>query len=109
MEVVKEYNYNINGRNVVIKRHYAVKGNRAKKICELEEYFKNNYERVRDIKKLRDVYESYNNEHEDKISFSMLYQKYISVFGRRKKQTIKTDNNAVNKTDNNSENTESSR
>ena len=45
----------------------------------------------------------------------MLYQKYISVFGRRKKPTEtvnkavnKTDNNAVNKTDNSAENTENS-
>ena len=115
MEVVKEYNYKINGRNVCIKRNYTVKGIRSKKINELDEYFKNNYEAVKESKKLKDVFESYNNAHDDKISFSMLYQKYISVFGRRKKPTEtvnkavnkavnKTVNKAVNKTDNSADN-----
>ena len=84
MEVIKEYNYEKNGKNVCIKRSYTIKGTKGKKISDLDAYFTKNADTIKSSKKLRDVLASYNDEHEDKISFSMLYQKYKTVFGSRR-------------------------
>ena len=87
MEVVKEYEYERDGRNVCIRRAYNVKGTKHAKQCELDEYFKNNAETIKSCKKLNTILEDYNSKHNNKISFSMLYQKYKTVFGNRKTQS----------------------
>ena len=84
MEVVKEYEYERDGRKVCIRRAYNVKGTKHAKQCELDEYFKNNAETIKSCKKLNTILEDYNSKHNNKISFSMLYQKYKTVFGNRK-------------------------
>ena len=85
MEVFKEYEYVKNGKTIRIKRKYEVKGTRAIKQKELNEYFKNNADEIRSGKKLKEVLADYNNTHENKISYSMLYTKYKSLFGSLKK------------------------
>ncbi len=85
MEVCKEYKYVKNGKVIRIKRKYEVKGVRSIKQSELEEYFKNNADDIRTNKKLVEVLADYNNTHENKISYSMLYTKYKSLFGCLKK------------------------
>ena len=87
MEVVKEYEYERDGRKVCIRRAYNVKGTKHTKQCELDEYFKNNAETIKSCKKLNNVLDDYNNKHDNKISFSMLYQKYKTIFGPRKNQS----------------------
>ena len=84
MEVVKEYTYNKNGKPVTIKRKYTIKGDRITKQNELDEYFKNHAEEIRNGKKLTDVVTDYNNTHELQVSYSMFYQKYKNCFGFRK-------------------------
>ena len=93
MEVVKEYNYEKDGKTVCIKRSYTVKGTKGKKINELDEYFTKNADSIKASKKLKDVLETYNNEHENKISFSMLYQKYKTMFGNRRCKAVKSSEN----------------
>ena len=82
----KEYKYLRNNKPVVIRRSYEKKGLIELKQQELEEYFKNNAERIKSDKSLRNVFESYNETHQNKISYSMFYQKYVSVFGSRRPQ-----------------------
>lgn len=82
----KEYKYLRNNKPVVIRRSYEKKGIIELKQQELEEYFKNNAERIKSDKSLRNVFESYNEIHQNKISYSMFYQKYVSVFGSRRPQ-----------------------
>ena len=85
MEVYKEYEYVKNGKTIRIKRKYEIKGIRAIKQNELDEYFKNNAENMRQHRKLKDVLTDYNNSHDNKISYSMLYTKYKTLFGKCKK------------------------
>ena len=91
MEVVKQYNYEKDGKTVVIKRSYTVKGTKGKKINELDEYFTKNADSIKNSKKLKDVLDVYNSKHDNKISFSMLYQKYKTVFGNRRCKAVKID------------------
>lgn len=91
MEVNKEYEYiRRDGRKVCIRRTYNIKGTKAVKKNELDEYFKNNAESIKGSKNLSGVLDDYNSNHDIKISFSMLYQKYKAVFGTRKSQRKNT-------------------
>ena len=103
MEIIKEYEYLIDGKKVSIKRAYNVKGTKISKKNELDEYFKNNAEIIKSSKKLNNILEDYNNKHKNKISFSMLYQKYKAVFGTRKSQKniIKNDDKVNDNVDDN--------
>ena len=93
MEVKKEYEYIKNGKKVCIRRTYTVKGVRSIKQNELDEYFKNNAEIIKSSKNLNNVLSDYNDNHDIKISFSMLYQKYKGVLGTRKNQHKQLTNN----------------
>ena len=84
MEVVKEYEYLKNGNKICIRRKYKIKGVRDLKRDELDEYIKNNSDQIQNSKNLKDILANYNSSHENKISYSMLYQKYKTVFGPRK-------------------------
>ena len=88
--VQKEYNYLRNGRKVVIRRQYKVNGMRNLKNEELDEYFKNNIEHIQNSK-LNDVLDEYNDSHENQISYSLLYQKYKTLFGYRKNHINKSE------------------
>ena len=102
MEVQKEYEYIKNdGKKVCIRRTYNIKGTKAAKKNELDEYFKHNGEDIRASKNLNGILEDYNNNHNIKISFSMLYQKYKAVFGTRKSQRKNTKD--INSNDDNNE------
>ena len=83
MEIQKEYNYLKDGKKVCIRRKYKINGVRSAKKNELDEYFKNNTETIKNSKILKDVLDDYNNEHDHKISYSMFYQKYKTIFGLR--------------------------
>lgn len=83
MEIEKEYNYLKDGKKVCIRRKYKINGVRAVKKNELDEYFKNNSETIKNSKILKDVLDAYNDEHDNKISYSMFYQKYKAIFGLR--------------------------
>ena len=97
---MKEYTYQINGRKVIIKRKYKINGTRNKKSEELKEYFKNNAEAIKSNKKLNEVLETYNKLHDNKISYSMLYQYYKSLFGFRKpKKETKKNKDKEEQTD----------
>ena len=93
MEVRKEYEYMKDGKKVCIRRTYIVKGVRSTKKSELDEYFKNNAEIIKSSKNLNNILSDYNDNHDIKISFSMLYQKYKGVFGTRKNQHKQLTNN----------------
>jgi hypothetical protein len=93
MEIQKEYEYLKDGRKVVIRRKYKINGVRDAKRDELDTYFKNNTEAIRNSKKLKDALTAYNDSHNNKISYSMFYQKYKSIFGLRKSDTSEEDNN----------------
>ena len=84
MEVYKEYEYIKDGKTIRIKRSYKIKGTRAKKQSELDEYFKNNAEDIRTSKKLTEVLVDYNQTHKHKICYSTLLNKYHSLFGMRR-------------------------
>ena len=91
--VTKEYKYVKNGKSFVVKRKYAVKGDRVIKNNELDNYFKDNVDKLSSKKmKLKDIVEDYNNNHDSKVSYSMFYQKYKNVFGFRKNHKNKTEN-----------------
>ena len=105
MEVKKEYEYMKDGRKVCIRRSYKVKGLRTTKKEELDEYFKNNAESIKASKKIDDILTDYNNSHDNKISFSMMYQKYKAIFGTRKSQiTSSEDDEKVDDCDNSAPN-----
>ena len=86
MEVIREYNYLRDGRKVCIKRAYNIKGIREAKKNELDEYFKQNAESIKASKNINNILDDYNGKHVNKISFSMMYQKYKAIFGTRKSQ-----------------------
>ena len=103
MEVRKEYEYiRKDGRKVSIKRAYNIKGTKSAKKNELDEYFKNNAEVIKASKNLNGILTDYNNNHDIKISFSMLYQKYKAVFGTRKSQHAQQNNDKTDNDNNNS-------
>lgn len=84
MEVEKTYNYLRNGKPIQVKRTYVVKGNVGTKQSELEAYFKDHLDTLGPKSNLSKVWEDYNNTHTHKISYSMLYNKYVSVYGLRR-------------------------
>ena len=95
MEVYKEYEYVKDGKTVLIKRKYNIKGINSIKQNELNEYFKNNADDIRSNKKIREVLNDYNNTHKNKISYSMLYNKYKSLFGMRKNNIQSKENDEI--------------
>ena len=98
MEVQKTYDYIRNGKHVHVKRSYVVKGTVGTKQSELEEYFKNHADTIRSKGKLSKVLEDYNESHSNKISYSMLYNKYVAMFGQRRKQKSKIDETPTKQT-----------
>ena len=60
--ITKEYIYNKNGKNVIVRRKYTVKGDRKTKHTELDDYFKYNIDELKSKKKLKDIVEDYNNK-----------------------------------------------
>lgn len=99
--VTKEYKYNKNGKTVVVKRKYTVKGDRIIKNSELDNYFKDNVDVLTGKKKLKDIVEEYNNTHSSHVSYSMFYQKYKNVFGFRKNHKDKAEDNLTTIDNNN--------
>lgn len=93
MEIQKEYNYLKDGKKVCIRRKYKINGVRSAKRNELDEYFKNNTETIKNSKILKDLLDEYNDEHEHKISYSMFYQKYKTIFGLRNAHNNDNNNN----------------
>ena len=89
--VTREYKYIKNGKTVVVKRKYTIKGDRIIKNSELDNYFKDNVEVLTSKKKLKDIVEEYNNTHSSHVSYSMFYQKYKNVFGFRKNHKDKPE------------------
>ena len=80
----KEYKYiNAKGKEVIVKRQYKITGSREAKKNELDEYFKNNIDFIKS-NNLNKVLEDYNEDHDNKISYSMIYQRYKVLFGFRK-------------------------
>lgn len=96
MEVVREYEYLKDGKKVCIKRTYNIKGTRTAKKNELDEYFKHNAESIKASKTINKILDDYNGKHDNKISFSMMYQKYKAIFGTRKSQNNQDTNNSEN-------------
>ena len=89
--VTREYTYIKNGKTIVVKRKYAVKGDRVIKNSELDNYFKDNVDELTSRKKkLKDIVEEYNNSHSAHVSYSKFYQKYKDVFGFRKNHKDKS-------------------
>lgn len=84
MEVQKDYTYLRDGKKVCIRRKWTNKGTRHIQNDELDEYFKNNADDIKNSKRLQEVLETYNSTHDNKISLSLLYKKYKTVFGLRK-------------------------
>ena len=92
MEVEKVYNYLKDGKKVSIRRRYTKTGIRNIKRNELDEYFKNNADVIKESKTLDKILETYNNEHDNKISYSMFYNEYKTIFGFRKNHNKQKQN-----------------
>ena len=84
--ITREYEYLRNGKKVIIRRQYSINGTRNLKNEELDEYFKNNIDFIKNTN-LNNVLEEYNKNHDNKISYSLLYQKFKKLFGYRKNHT----------------------
>ena len=95
MEVNKTYDYVRKGKIVHVKRKYVVKGTVGTKQNELDTYFNNHADTIRSNVKLSKVLEDYNDTHTNKISYSMLYNKYVATFGPRRQNKIKDDTKTV--------------
>lgn len=94
--IFKEYKYTKNNKEIIIKRKYVNNGKRELKQNELNEYFRNNSERIKSERKLQNILNDYNDNHENKISYSMFYSKYKNIFGFRKNRRNNNSDDSEN-------------
>lgn len=83
---LKKYEYERNGKKLIIKRKYINKGLIAAKQKEINDYFKEHDEELKTkTKSLQKIYNEHKQNWINNISFSMFYQKYKSIYGLRRK------------------------
>ena len=76
-----------NGKTITIKRTWTNNNSKANKQACLKKYFEENAEEIRMMKNIKAVYDDYLIKNADnKISYSMLYHYYQSLYNTRKKQ-----------------------
>ena len=87
MEETKERTYTYttdSGKTRTITRRWKVKQEILAKRKELNDYFDQNADKIKNMKNITAVFNDYNNSHENKISYNLLYKKYISIYDSKK-------------------------
>jgi len=75
-KIVREYEYERNGKKFTIKRRYENIGLNDIKNNQLDEFFKNNSDKLDDILDIKKWWNEYNQTAPNPVSYSMFYSKY---------------------------------
>ena len=75
-KITREYEYEKNGKKFTIKRRYENIGLNNTKNNELDEFFKNNFEKLNDILDIKKWWNEYNQTTPNPVSYSMFYSKF---------------------------------
>ena len=103
----KTYTYTTeDGRTKTIRRSWKVNSEKVSRAKELDDYFENNQDRIRGMKNIRAICSDYNNCHENKVSYNIVYKKYVSIYDTKKaaKQKANGPNRSMSETNENAAN-----
>ena len=93
----KTYTYTTeDGRTKTIRRSWKVNSEKVSRAKELDDYFENNQDRIRGMKNIRAICSDYNNCHENKVSYNIVYKKYVSIYDTKKAAKQKSAENGPN-------------
>ena len=75
------------GKEKKIHREWKVSTAKKQRNQEINDYFNDNIERIQGMKNIRQVMRDYNDSHDTKASYNIIYKKYNSIFNTRKPRT----------------------
>lgn len=84
----KVYTYKTKtGKEKKIYREWKVSSAKQQRNQEINDYFRDNAERIRGMKNIKQVMRDFNETHDTQASYNIIYKKYTSIFNTRKSRT----------------------
>lgn len=84
IEVEREYEYTKNGKVYKIKRKWSADPVSIAKKQAVDKYFEDNIDEIKQAKNIKKVYENYLANSDNKVSYNMIYKRYIKLFDSKK-------------------------
>lgn len=108
MENIREKTYtyiDAKGKQKQIHRKWSLSADKINRNNIIDKYFADNADRIKEMKKIKNVYDDFVGTHDLNVTYGMIYQKYIKLYSKKKdrKQQSNTSSEEADEYSNNDE------